>query len=155
MAVAITPESFTDAMKSKELVESWLNNIKDNINEEVAAACEEVWQKIKDAACDLCPVDTGSLRSSIALGSEGGSGTIQASEANEFYSDTISAGDPSIVNPKSGKGTDEYAIYIHDGHMMRDGTFYEGEPFLEDALMLYEDELIEAVNRALNDLFGD
>jgi len=40
--------------------------------------------------------------------------------------------------------------------MLKDGSFWEGVPFLEDALDAYEDELNSAVDRALSDLeIGD
>jgi len=39
--------------------------------------------------------------------------------------------------------------------MLADGSFWEGTPFLEDALDTYEAELDEAVGRAIDNLQGD
>lgn len=122
-----------------------LATIRDEIEDELRAELDAIMEKVKEAAISLCPADTGALRSSISLDS----GTIQA---GDFYGNSIYAGDESIINPKTGKSTAEYAQLVHDGHAMRDGTFWEGIPFLVEALLMYETELEDAVNRALKAL---
>jgi hypothetical protein len=127
-----------------------LETLKGEMNEAVAEELDSVWQQIKEMAIELCPKDTGALASSIKLGSEGGQGVVLA--GNEFYGDTISAGEDNIVNPKSGAPTSSYAIAVHDGHLLRNGQFWEGTPFLEDALDAFASELELAVNRAMQKL---
>ena len=131
-----------------------VQDISDNLPEAIAHELDIVWQKIRDLAIDLCPKETGALASSIELESEGGSGTISATSTSggDFYSNSIFAGNDDVVNPISGKPTSEYAILVHDGHMMKDGMFWEGVPFLTEAVAAYEDELDAAVDRALDEL---
>jgi hypothetical protein len=122
-----------------------LAQIRDGLEDELRAELDAVMQKILATAIDLCPKDSGALASSINLDS----GTI---EAGDFYGNSIYAGDPNITNPKTGKSTNTYAQLVHDGHVMRDGSFYEGVPFLTEALLTYEAELESAVDRALKEL---
>jgi len=125
---------------------------------------EEIWDKIYQAAIELCPKATGSLANSIYLlegatrilgGLTGNIKTVTAgpSLSGEIVCDrTITAGDEMVINPDTLKPTSEYASLVHDGHSMRDGTFWHGVPFLTDAVAMYEDELNAAVERALQEL---
>lgn len=122
---------------------------------EIQNELDEIWEKIRDAAIDLCPKDTGALASSIEIESEGGTGAIKVSGISsdgDFYSNSIYAGNDSVINPKSGRATSEYALFVHDGHAMPNGMFYEGVPFLADAVDKYQDELDSVVDRALDEL---
>jgi hypothetical protein len=130
---------------TKQNVIRTLEEIRDNLEPAIAQELEAVMQKVLETAIELCPKDTGSLASSISLES----GTI---ESGDFYGCSIFAGNEGIVNPVTGKPTSEYAQLVHDGHVLRDGTIYEGVPFLTEALMMYEDELESAVSRALSEL---
>ena len=145
-------------------VEETIETINERLPEYVAEELADVWQLIKAEAIELCPKDTGALASSIRLESEGGGGGIYkdfqpvqisgtgGGVGTDFYSDTIFAGDANIINPKSHEPTDLYALFVHDGHLMRDGTMYEGSFFLERAVAKYENEIDEAVDRALSEL---
>jgi len=42
--------------------------------------------------------------------------------------------------------------WVHDGHVMRDGSFWSGVPFLTEAIAMNEKELNDAINRALKKL---
>jgi hypothetical protein len=131
-------------------------DIRDNLESTIAQEHDIVWQAIKDLAIDLCPKETGALASSIELESEGGSGAIGQNKTTstvggDFYSNSIYAGNGSVINPISGKSTAEYALFVHDGHMIGD-IMWEGVPFLTEAVAAYEDELEAAVNRALDEL---
>ena len=75
--------------------------------------------------------------------------------SGDFYGCSIYAGSPTIVNPISGVPTSEYANLVHDGHLMRDGSFWEGEPFLDEAYMMYADELEDCVGKALQQIIKD
>ena len=144
-------------------VEVSMQTITSNINEYVAEQLAETWEAIKSLAIELCPKDTGALASSIMLESEGGgSGMgggmgggvsgIAGGEGGAFYSDSIFAGSDDVVNPISGVPTSVYALFVHDGHMMKDGSFYEGVPFLADAVDAYQEELNNCVNDALDEM---
>lgn len=121
----------------------------------VCAELDDIWGKIRDLAIDLCPKESGALASSIELESEGGSGKIGISgsytQGEEFYNNAIYAGNDSTYNFE-GQPTSQYAQAVHDGHMMPNGDFWEGTPFLEDAVDMYEDELNNCVNTAMNNL---
>jgi len=127
-------------------VKRQLEEIRDELCEQITNELDAIMEQIKADAILLCPVDTGSLRSSISL--TGGAISV----GNDFYEASIYAGDPSIINPKSGKGTDEYAELVESGHALRDGTFWEGSGFLSQAMMMHEAELESAVDRAMKEL---
>ena len=131
--------------------------IRDEMSSEIAMELDEIWMDIKDLAIELCPKESGALASSIELESEGGSGTIGSGATTNggvIYENAIYAGNDSTFN-FSGQPTSQYAASVHDGHMMRDGTFWEGTPFLEDALDTYDSELEAAVAVAMDNLLGD
>lgn len=136
-----------------------------------ASELDEVWWAILMDAIEFCSktLDTGALASSIRVteGSEmmsgatfnGPAGTgparqpvVQGTSSGTIFDRSIIAGDASVINPKTGIGTDVYAEWIHDGHMMRDGTFWEGNPFLTDAMSAHEVELMSALDKAQKEL---
>jgi hypothetical protein len=143
MAAVVTfgPEKW----ESEARLMDWLSGLPEELEEQIRIELDAVMQRVLEASISLCPKSTGALASSISLES----GVISA---GDFYGCNISAGDPSIVNPVSGKPTSEYAMLVHDGHVMRDGSIYEGVPFLEEALMMYEEEIEACVDRALSEL---
>lgn len=129
--------------------------VRDELNDAVSAELDQIWQKIKDLAIQMCPVESGALASSIELESEGGSGSTGVSGSGEFYSNAIYAGNDETFN-FDGQPTSQYVLAVHDGHMLPNGDFYEGTPFLEDAVDAFESELDSAVDRALAELnIGD
>ncbi|MCJ7633163.1 hypothetical protein MUP77_12325 [Candidatus Bathyarchaeota archaeon] len=135
-----------EKFKQEEEVKEQLEEIRDRLCEQITTELDSIFLQIQQLAIEICPKDTGALASSISLTG----GAISA--GNEFYQASISAGDPSIVNPKSGKGTDEYASLVHDGHTMRDGMFWSGVAFLEDAMAAFENELENCVTKGLAEL---
>lgn len=132
-----------------------IQEIRDEIEMQVALELDIVWQQILEAAIELCPKETGALASSIRLESESGynRGAISVSgiAGDDFYSSSIFAGRADVINPVSGEPTDLYALFVHDGHAMPNGEFYEGVPFLADAVDEYQDELDTAVDRAMTE----
>jgi hypothetical protein len=118
----------------------------DDFEEQLASELDAVMEKIRDAAIELCPKDTGALASSITIDNSG------IVSAGDFYGNSISAGSEDVINPKTGKPTSEYASLVHDGHAMRDGTFWEGIPFLTEAFDMYFEELEACVDRAMKEL---
>jgi hypothetical protein len=142
MASVSVDSSFHD---QKHYVKAQLAQIRDDLEDEMRTELLAVLEKIKALAIELCPKDTGSLASSVSLEE----GTLQA---GDFYNGSIFAGSDDIINPKTKRPTSEYVLFVHEGHLMPDGSFYEGVPFLTEAIMAYEAELDEAVNRAMKEL---
>jgi len=145
---------FEESGGTKGRVMGSLMEIQERMDEMIAEQLEEVWQKIYDAAVAMCPKDTGALASSIkiiegAVGEfGGGGGTLE----RWIFDRSIIAGDAMIINPRTGLATDQYAFLVHDGHRMRNGMFWEGEPFLDEALAMYWDELEAAVDKAMKEM---
>ena len=134
-----------------------IRTLRDDLNDAVCAELDEIWSKIRDLAIDLCPKESGALASSIEIESEGGSGAIGrgGGRQGEFYSNSIWAGNNETFN-FDGQPTSQYAQAVHDGHLMPNGDWWEGTPFLEDAVDAYEDELNSAVDRAMSEIgIGD
>jgi hypothetical protein len=145
---------------TKGRVKQTLRDISTELPAQVAQELEDVWNRIWMDAIDLCPKKTGALAASInvisgGIGVGGGLGqerTARSPISNWIFDRTIVAGDETVINPETGKTTAEYAEWVHDGHIMRDGTFWEGVPFLTQALMAHEAELEAAVAKAMKEL---
>jgi hypothetical protein len=137
--------------KSLEKMEKSIQNGKE-IEEELAA----VWEKIRLDAFSNCPMDTGSLASTIrviktSLGNMvGGNSSIKSIT---LFDRTIVAGDYMTINPKTNKPVD-YASFVHDGYT-KGGYVNNGTPFLTNALAKYNAELDAAIERALVKLGKD
>jgi len=131
-----------------------IREIRDNFPDAVCDELDAVWQKIRDMAIDLCPKESGALASSIELENEGGSGRTGVSATTQggmFYSNSIFAGNDETFNSQ-GQSTSQYVLAVHDGHLLPNGEFFEGTPFLTDAVDAFEDELNQIVDRALAQL---
>ena len=136
----------------KEETKEKLEEVSEDLVEKIREELEVLVDQIVEDSIALCPKDTGSLASSIRKG-EGG--TLTASEPNTIIDIVISAGDPSIINPKTGIPTSEYVNFVHDGHAFKGGKgMYFGVPFLVEALMLHEDEIEELIDKALQELMS-
>jgi hypothetical protein len=147
---------------TKQKVMSFLSDASVELPQKVADILNDIWNRILMDAIDFSSktMDTGALASSInviqgGLVAGGGLGQERSSRkpvSNWIFDRTIVAGDETIINPLTGKSTAMYAEWVHDGHIMRDGIFWEGNPFLTDALAAHEDELNAAVDRAMKEL---
>ena len=149
-------EEITDDGTIEDTAEN-IEEIRDDMPEAVAEELDEIWMNIKDLAIELCPKESGALASSVELENEGGSGAVGSGasvEGGVIYENAIYAGNDETFNFE-GQPTSQYAMAVHDGHMLPDGSFWEGNPFLEDALDTYEAELEMAVARAIDNLSGD
>lgn len=152
---------------TKEIVKNEIKKIDENLSDKIRDELELIWVKILDEAINLCPKESGALATSITV-LEGGAtlgGTVSSGagrnvksvvagpsiSGNLIFDRTIVAGDETVVNFRN-QPSSQYASLVHDGHFMRNGTYWVGVPFLTDALMKYENELQEAVNRALTEL---
>jgi len=147
VSLAKDPVLFHMADETKE----WMGEF----NEAIASELDAIWQAVKDLAISLCGKESGALASSIELESEGGSGKTgvsgSVSQGGVIYENAIFAGNDSTFN-FSGQPTSQYALPYHDGHVLPNGDFWEGNPFLEDALDAYDSALEEAVSRAIADV---
>lgn len=149
------PVSITESDNgTKDKVANEIARIGYELPEAVRAELDEIWAKIEQAAIDICPKDTGALASTIKTSEGGGAIGMTSMSTNDIYNKTLIAGDEAVINRKTGKSTAEYAGWIHDGHMMRDGTFWNGVPFLVEGFMMYEEELNAAIDKALSELQG-
>ncbi|OGD52570.1 hypothetical protein A3K80_00535 [Candidatus Bathyarchaeota archaeon RBG_13_38_9] len=142
---------------TKQLTIDRLNELRKKIPEEYEKALDVVWDKIFLTAIMLCPVDTGTLMSTIRIERGGGvmSG-FSGIKAITIFDSTIVAGDERIINPKSGQPC-IYSTWVHDGHFDRGGKWVPAQPFLTDAVNAHEEELeraLDNVNKALEENFG-
>ena len=121
-----------DFHAQKHFVMAQLAQIRDELCEQITNELDSIMLQVQQLAIEYCPKDTGALASSISLSG----GAISA--GSNFYEASISAGDPNILNPISGQPTALYALFVHDGHALPNGMFYEGVPFLADAMAAFE-----------------
>ena len=158
MAVVVTESD----NGTKQKVMDNLNDINEELPSAIMQELDAIWMAIwMDAiAFSSKTMDTGALAASInviegGMGEGGGMGlsrTPRQPVGNWIFDRSITAGDVSVVNPKTGKTTAMYADWVHDGHAMRDGTFWQGNPFLTDALDAHEAELEAAVEKAMKEM---
>jgi hypothetical protein len=149
----------SDDGTKQEVIET-IENVEKKLPEEIAAELNQIWWAIWMDAIDLCNKLTGALASSInviegGMVVEGGMGmsrTPRMPIGDWMFNRSIIAGDITIINPITGKPTSMYAEWVHEGHAMRDGTIWEGNPFLTDALDAHEEELNAAVDKAMEEL---
>jgi hypothetical protein len=135
-----------------EDVEMSLQEIRDNIERQIALELDIIWEQIRDLAIEMCPKETGALASSIEIENEGGSGAIGVSgiSGGLFYNSSIYAGNFATSNAR-GEPTALYALFVHDGHALPNGGFHEGVAFLTDAVAAFQDELDACVDRAMSE----
>lgn len=144
-----------DAGTKQGVIDS-LKGVDEKLIEEAQDKLEAVWEKILETAIMLCPIDTGTLMSTIRLVSgdstpEGASYTPEGGggeKAVTIYDSTIIAGDENTTKPNGEPCI--YAEWVHDGHFDRSGRWVEGQPFLEEAILEHEDELDEAIDDVMN-----
>jgi hypothetical protein len=128
------------------------NSIKDG--KEIEEELDNVFYKVEVDAFLDCPKDTSMLASTIKIvktpiGTM--DGTVSSIKSITIYDRTIVAGDLTARNPKT-KGPVNYAGWVHDGYISKDGTVHSGRPFLTNALAKHDAELTSAINRALDKL---
>lgn len=138
--------------KAKEALQKLKSDFeKGNI---ISKELNRVMMKIKSDAKTLCPKDTGTLAGTIRI-SRIPMGTMIGAwshvKAVTIFNMSIVAGDLTAINPKYNRPCD-YAAWVHDGHKMRDGSFWAGVPFLTEAIAMNEGELDKAIKRALKKL---
>jgi len=139
--------------KGMDTTERALTKLKNDIQEgkEIESELSRIWEKIKMDAIIECPKDTGSLSQTIKVvktSIESMISGVSPIKSITLFDRTIVAGDFFKTNPKT-KGPVDYAGFVHDGYVMRNGLIYNGRPFLTNALAKNDEELNAAINRAL------
>lgn len=139
MSMVLDETDFGGKAKIKKKV----SEVNDNIKEGLKDRLEIWWREVLNDAIALCPVESGALQSSIRI--------VDASYAPEQFQAVGETGseliDSIIIAGSSALNNDgvpcwQYALAVHDGHVMRDGkSIYVGVPFLANALLIHEAEL--------------
>lgn len=110
------------------------------------------WEKVLDTARALCPVDTGTLQTTIRIEDidmDFGSYFEKTfSPQHELINSQIVAGG-LLVNPKTGRVCD-YAQAVHDGHFTRSGRWMPPVAFIEMAIQIHSPELDYIMSKALD-----
>lgn len=130
-----------------------------NIDDALKQKLDEVWDKILWDAIMECPIITGTLASTIRVVEGAFGGLMGGHVAGRMVFDrTITAGDETVTNPRSGQPC-IYAQWVHDGFIHpRSGRFIAGNPFLEIALERNFPELEKAIEEAFKErekIFGE
>lgn len=94
------------SMSGRSMAETLL----DTINGGTAAVARELYREgigIIEQSKPLCPVDTGTLRSSAYV--------EEPKQEGDVITVEIGYGGPAAkINPKTGESADSYAIYVHE-----------------------------------------
>lgn len=152
MAVVIEEDDAGTKKKTKEAIARLKKDFEDGTI--ISKELEQVMIKIRNDAKVACPKETGTLAGTIRLSKipmgamTGGWSHVKAIT---IFNMSIVAGDLTAINPKYNRPCD-YATFVHDGHKMRDGSFWAGVPFLTEAIAANSGELDKAIERALKKL---
>lgn len=137
---------------SNQSTKTSLQKLEDDIKNarEIEMELARVWDKVRSDAFMMCPKDTWSLANTIRvvktpMGTT--TGDVSSVKSVQIFDRTIVAGDLTKINPKT-KQPINYGVFVHDGYI-KDGVVHNGVPFLTNAIAQNEDELMQAVNRAL------
>lgn len=141
-------------MGSKARAKKACDELPASITKETRWQLRAWWERVLATARLLCPIDTGTLMSTIriqermAAMTEGYPFEVVYTPKNEIISSEIVAGG-LMVNPKTGRICD-YAQAVHDGHFTRSGRWIPPQPFIQDAINIHINELEHIINRALD-----
>lgn len=115
---------------------------------------DDWWKRVRDLAKSKCPVDTGTLQSTIRIiyspVTEIGFGAfyeVTATETNIEVDRMLVAGG-MLINPKTGRICD-YAEVVHDGFPPENRP---ANPFLDDAINEMEPELMTIMSQFMNEI---
>jgi len=155
MAVVVEEDDAGTKKKAKEALRKLRNDFKDGTI--ISKELRKVMIMIREDAKAICrreAYDTGTLHDTIRISKiPMGAMTGAWSHVKEItiFNMSVVAGDLSKINPKTNRPCD-YASWVHDGHRMRDGSFFSGVPFLTEAVAKNAAELNKAIERALKKL---
>jgi hypothetical protein len=142
-----------------------IKTINMKIEKEAKRALTRVWNDVYKEAISMCPVDTGTLVSSIKLvvsrsndfniGGELKESTFAISgKSASVFNGMIIAGDDKKMNPKNRMTSSQYCSIVHDG-AYHNGTWVDGVPFLTMALEKYASKIEKAVNKSIIQAIGE
>ena len=115
-----------------------INQTRENRDPAFQQALDRYWTKVKDDAQRLCPVDTGTLRSTIRIRHTLPSGRFfeVARQPDDLHVTRYIVAGGLRINPKTKRMCD-YAQSVHDGHRSPRG-YVVGRPFLTMAIDMNE-----------------
>jgi len=153
--IVFTETDYGSKARTKQAVEA----LPSEISKEARWRLRNWWDKVKETAKALCPVDYGILQATIRIEHQtivfGGHFEKAVSPEHELIDAQIVAGG-MLVHPKTGRIVD-YAQAVHDGHFTRGGRFIPPNPFITMAVNLHIDELYqilgESVDKSINTIF--
>lgn len=149
MAVVIKEDDSGTKKKMREALVRTMNDFGDGT--EIAKELKGVMNRVRNTAYMKCPKVTRTLANTIRvvripMGTMTGSWSQVKSIT--IFNMSIVAGDLMAINPITGRPCD-YATWVHDGHKMRDGSFWAGIPFLTEAFAEHDQDINKAIERAL------
>lgn len=128
-----------------ELHKKMLNLAKKEFPDFCEAAAEALSMQLMKRVAELAPVDEQRLRSSFEMAAGG------------FVND-----DAVFEKSKKGAGIEilagsnvEYADYVNTGHKLRDGSWWEGYHYFDDAYDELEAQAAKWLADRLDELFGE
>jgi len=97
---------------------------------------DQIMNIVADFARAFCPIDTGALVSTIRVETPRAISEIPVlvkaiGPDVQSIQKTVVAGDEMV----------DYALYVHDGHVAKNGTWVPPQPFLTDAWMASQPEI--------------
>jgi len=117
------------------------------------------WEKVKETARALCPVEYGILQATIRVerasqfefGQAIGLNTFEVQvvpEKHNLVQHKIMAGG-MLTHPKTGRIVD-YAAAVHDGHFSVSGEWFPPNPFITTAINIHIDELYRILEKSVD-----
>jgi len=114
----------------REMIDKWYDSL------------TEIWDKILEEAIMECPIDTGTLVSTIRIVDNAGP-PFGGQKAITIYDTSIVAGDPFVINPKTGRPCD-YACFTENNFVVSNPKVYS-IPELQEGIKVYSFEDFEEV----------
>lgn len=148
MTVVVQEDDAGTKMATRRSLEKTRKEFKDG--KAIAKELNQVLRKIKNDAVIRCPKKSGTLSSTVRISDIAPTGALGVIgvRINDIFNKFVIAGDITKTNPQTNRPCD-YANLVHDGHRLRDGSWWGGVPFLTEAIAANQLELDKAIDRAL------
>ncbi len=146
-------------MGSKGRAKSAAERFPDAISADAKWRIRVWWQKVKETARALCPVDYGILQATVRieeaspfeLGQAVGMENFEVQvvpEKHKLIQHKIIAGG-MLMHPKTGRIVD-YAAAVHDGHFTVSGRWIPPNPFITTAINIHIGELYRILDQSVD-----
>ena len=99
---------------------SYKNKVMADMTNQIEKANMKIGLIVTTEAKLNTPVDTGNLRQGNAMKTSGGNGTLDFTPP----ADSVAVGN-----------TVPYALFVHEGHRLRNGAFQPPRPFIRNAII--------------------